>query len=85
MITIEIRGHQKAALDAAHRISAVFPHPAGRGSEDVGENRLAQVAIVGVVKESPAPFLPSCPCRLRRTPGEDEVQVRPRGNQQEGR
>ncbi|WP_392895691.1 hypothetical protein [Streptomyces sp. LN699] len=57
----------------------------GKALEQRSVNRLAQVAIVGVVKESPAPFLPSCPCRLRRTPGEDEVQVRPRGNQQEGR
>ncbi|MFD3757986.1 hypothetical protein [Streptomyces sp. NPDC058622] len=43
MITIEVRGHEKAALEAAHRISALF--------------------------------LSSGPCRLRRTPGEDEVQL----------
>ncbi|MFE3865538.1 hypothetical protein ACFXPT_34690 [Streptomyces goshikiensis] len=43
VITIEIRGHEKAALEAAHRISALF--------------------------------LSSGPCRLQRTPGEDEVQV----------
>ncbi|MFD3719994.1 hypothetical protein [Streptomyces sp. NPDC058674] len=43
VIIIEIRGHEKAALEAAHRISTLF--------------------------------LSSGPCRLRRTPGEDEVQV----------
>ncbi|WP_189829015.1 hypothetical protein [Streptomyces subrutilus] len=43
MITIEIRGNEKAALEAAHRISTLF--------------------------------LSSGPCRLRRTPGEDEVKV----------
>ncbi|MEU9233508.1 hypothetical protein [Streptomyces subrutilus] len=43
MITIEIRGHEKAVLEAAQRISTLF--------------------------------LSSGPCRLRRTPGEDEVQV----------
>lgn len=43
VITIEIRGHEKAVLEAAHRISALF--------------------------------LSSGPCQLRRTPGEDEVQV----------
>ncbi|MGW6971640.1 hypothetical protein [Streptomyces sp. NPDC054952] len=43
VITIEIRGHEKAALEAAHQISTLF--------------------------------LSSGPCRLRRTPGEDEVQV----------
>lgn len=43
VITIEIRGQEKAALEAAHRISTLF--------------------------------LSSGPCRLRRTPGEAEVQV----------
>ncbi|MEU3726756.1 DUF6207 family protein [Streptomyces sp. NPDC031705] len=43
VITIEIRGPEKAALEAAHRISALF--------------------------------LSSGPCRMRRTPGEDEVRV----------
>ncbi|MEU4730734.1 hypothetical protein [Streptomyces sp. NPDC023588] len=43
VIRIEIRGHEKAALEAAHRISHLF--------------------------------LSSGPCRLRRTPGKDEVQV----------
>ncbi|MEU8842962.1 hypothetical protein AB0D97_28145 [Streptomyces roseus] len=43
VITIGIRGHEKAALEAAHGISTLF--------------------------------LSSGPCRLRRTPGEDEVQV----------
>ncbi|MFF4392858.1 hypothetical protein ACFY0G_39970 [Streptomyces sp. NPDC001552] len=43
VITIEIRDHEKAALEAAHRISSLF--------------------------------LSSRRCRLRRTPGEDEVQV----------
>lgn len=43
VITIEIPGHERAALEAAHRISVLF--------------------------------LSSGPCRLRRTPGEDEVQV----------
>ncbi|MCC0093249.1 hypothetical protein K7B10_00160 [Streptomyces flavotricini] len=43
VITIEIRGQEKAALKAAQRISALF--------------------------------LSSGPCRLRRTPGEDEVQL----------
>ncbi|MEU9031905.1 hypothetical protein AB0D46_31190 [Streptomyces sp. NPDC048383] len=43
VITIEIRGNERAALEAAHRISTLF--------------------------------LSSGPCRLRRTPGEDEVQV----------
>ncbi|MFK0202063.1 hypothetical protein [Streptomyces lavendulae] len=43
VITIEIRGNEKAALEAAHRISSLF--------------------------------LSSGPCRLRRTPGEDEVEV----------
>ncbi|MDJ0386007.1 hypothetical protein [Streptomyces sp. G-G2] len=43
MITIEIRGPEKAALEASRRISDLF--------------------------------LSSGPCRLRRTPGEDEVQV----------
>ncbi|MFF3432149.1 hypothetical protein [Streptomyces sp. NPDC002602] len=43
VITIEIRGHEKAALEVAHRISSLF--------------------------------LSSGPCRLRRTPGEDEVEV----------
>lgn len=44
VITIEIRGHERAALEAAHRISALF--------------------------------LSSGPCRLRRTPGEEIVEVR---------
>nr|WSW48711.1 hypothetical protein OG296_36870 [Streptomyces sp. NBC_01001]WSW49882.1 hypothetical protein OG296_43510 [Streptomyces sp. NBC_01001] len=43
VITIEIRGHEKAALEAAHRVSHLF--------------------------------LSSGTCRLRRAPGEDEVQV----------
>lgn len=43
VITIEIRGHEKAALEAARRISDLF--------------------------------LSSGPCRLRRTPGKDEVEV----------
>ncbi|MFD7917296.1 hypothetical protein ACFV30_42610 [Streptomyces sp. NPDC059752] len=43
VITIENRGHEKAALAAAHRISTLF--------------------------------LSSGPCRLRRNPGVDEVQV----------
>lgn len=43
VITIEIRGGEQAALEAARRISGLF--------------------------------LSSGPCRLRRTPGEDEVQV----------
>ncbi|WP_030873595.1 hypothetical protein [Streptomyces sp. NRRL F-2747] len=43
VITIEIRGHEKAAVQAAQRVSDLF--------------------------------LSSGPCRLRRTPGEDEVQV----------
>lgn len=43
VITIEIRGHEPAAVAAAKRISELF--------------------------------LSSGPCRLRRTPGEDEVQV----------
>lgn len=43
VITIEIRGCEKAAPEAAHRISHLF--------------------------------LSSGPCRLRRTPGEDEVRV----------
>lgn len=43
LITIEIRGHEKAALEAAHGISSLF--------------------------------LSSGPCRLRRTPGEDKVEV----------
>ncbi|GHD83442.1 hypothetical protein GCM10010336_75220 [Streptomyces goshikiensis] len=43
VITIEIRGHEKAVLKAAQRISDLF--------------------------------LSSGPCRLRRTPGKDEVQV----------
>ncbi|MFD3556825.1 hypothetical protein ACFWWA_32675 [Streptomyces goshikiensis] len=43
VITIKIRGHEKAALEAANRISALF--------------------------------LSSGPFRLRRTPGEDEVEV----------
>ncbi|MCX5300306.1 hypothetical protein OG898_28130 [Streptomyces sp. NBC_00193] len=43
VITIEIRGHQAAALEASRRISDLFQS--------------------------------SGPCRLRRTPGEPEVQV----------
>lgn len=43
VITIEIRGREKAALEAAHRISTLF--------------------------------LASGPCRPRRTPGQEEVQV----------
>ncbi|MER7514242.1 hypothetical protein ABTX82_38900 [Streptomyces lavendulae] len=43
VITVEIRGHERAALEAAHQISNLF--------------------------------LSSGPCRLRRTPGKDEVQV----------
>ncbi|MFI1652161.1 DUF6207 family protein [Streptomyces avidinii] len=43
VITIEIRGHEPAAVAAAQRISELF--------------------------------LSSGPCRLRRTPGEDEVKV----------
>ncbi|MFI5642961.1 hypothetical protein ACIA8H_37000 [Streptomyces goshikiensis] len=43
VITIEIRGHEGAAVEAAQRISELF--------------------------------LSSGPCRLRRTPGEVEVQV----------
>lgn len=43
VITIGIRGRETAALEAAHRISALF--------------------------------LSSGPCRIRRTPGEDEIQV----------
>ncbi|MFJ3519865.1 hypothetical protein [Streptomyces sp. NPDC090131] len=43
IITIEIRGHEPAAVAAAQRISELF--------------------------------LSSGPCRLRRTPGEAEVQV----------
>ncbi|MFB6865979.1 hypothetical protein ACFCZQ_09565 [Streptomyces virginiae] len=43
VITIEIRGHEPAAVEAAQRISELF--------------------------------LSSGPCRLRRTPGEAEVQV----------
>ncbi|MGW6878205.1 hypothetical protein [Streptomyces xanthophaeus] len=43
MITIEIRGHEKAALEASRLISDLF--------------------------------LSSGPCRLRRTPGEQDVQV----------
>ncbi|MFD7084959.1 hypothetical protein [Streptomyces sp. NPDC059918] len=43
VITIEIRGQEKAALEAAQRISALF--------------------------------LSSGPCRLRRIPGEAEVQL----------
>ncbi|MFE3584140.1 hypothetical protein [Streptomyces vinaceus] len=43
VITIKIRGQEKAALKAAHRISTLF--------------------------------LSSGPCRLRRIPGEDEVQL----------
>ncbi|MFG2234916.1 hypothetical protein ACGFNX_33830 [Streptomyces sp. NPDC048723] len=43
VITIEIRGHEPAAVAAAQRISELF--------------------------------LSSGPCRLRRTPGEEEVQV----------
>ncbi|WP_405787107.1 DUF6207 family protein [Streptomyces sp. NBC_00029] len=44
VMTIEIRGHEPAAVTAAQRISELF--------------------------------LSSGPCRLRRTPGETEVQVR---------
>ncbi|MDX3539640.1 hypothetical protein PV721_36005 [Streptomyces sp. MB09-01] len=43
VITIEIRGQEPAAVEAAQRISELF--------------------------------LSSGPCRLRRTPGEAEVQV----------
>ncbi|MDD9383090.1 hypothetical protein M8Z33_41890 [Streptomyces sp. ZAF1911] len=43
VIKIEIRGHEKAALEAARRISDMF--------------------------------LSSGPCRLRRTPGKQEVEV----------
>ncbi|MEU6314050.1 hypothetical protein [Streptomyces sp. NPDC047014] len=43
VITIEIQGHEKAALEASRRISDLF--------------------------------LSSGPCRLRRTPGEPDVEV----------
>ncbi|MFF3214271.1 hypothetical protein ACFYYB_26820 [Streptomyces sp. NPDC002886] len=43
MITIEIRGHEEAGLEASRRISDLF--------------------------------LSSGPCRLRHTPGQDEVSV----------
>ncbi|MER5967813.1 hypothetical protein [Streptomyces sp. NPDC002057] len=43
VITIEIRGREQAALEAAHRISDLFRS--------------------------------SGPCRLRRTPGEQDVRV----------
>ncbi|MFJ6722686.1 hypothetical protein [Streptomyces sp. NPDC091259] len=43
VITIEIRGHEPATIEAARHISALF--------------------------------LSSGPCRLRRTPGKDEVRV----------
>ncbi|MDA5279617.1 hypothetical protein [Streptomyces sp. Isolate_45] len=43
VITIEIRGHEKAGLETAHRISTLF--------------------------------LSNGPCRLRRTPCRDEVEV----------
>ncbi|GGU11496.1 hypothetical protein GCM10010272_65940 [Streptomyces lateritius] len=44
LITIEIRGSEKAAVEAPHRISDLF--------------------------------LSSGPCRLKRTPGEEHVEVR---------
>ncbi|MFI5867461.1 hypothetical protein [Streptomyces sp. NPDC051546] len=52
VITIEIRGHQAAALEASRRISDLF--------------------------------LSTGPCRLRRTPGEPEVQVLVYANVRQG-
>ncbi|MFG2754091.1 DUF6207 family protein [Streptomyces xanthophaeus] len=52
LVTIDIRGGEKAAVAAAHRISDLF--------------------------------LSSGPCRLRRTPGERDVEVRVYADVQRG-